>query len=259
MSETVLVVDDSALARCKARGPLEEAGYDVEEAHDGRQALERLDEGGLTCVLLDYEMPDVDGLEVLERMADAGHEVPVVVLTASDDAEVAQQFLQAGASDFLDKDTLMDLRVVNAVRRATVLARPDALAEVPASDRARVLVVDDSHVVRTLVDRLLAEGPTPVELDEAGDVGTALSQIQDRDYDVLLVDHQLPDGEGPEILEALAEGCLQAKTMALTGNLDPDVARRFLHAGAYDVWTKDHECPLRLQVSVDRLVRLNRS
>lgn len=254
----MLVVDDSALARRKAAQPLVEAGFDVEEATDGDEALEHLVSLDVDAVLLDYEMPGRDGLEVLATMQEQGLEVPVVVLTGTDDESVARKFLEAGASDFLTKGPLMDARVANAIARVLTLSAPDAPV-LDESDPVRVLVVDDSEVSRRVVVETLLSGDAQVDVEEATDGAEGLAAAREGGFDVLLLDHQLPDLSGLELLEALREEGIQTPALALTGDPSPDVARGFMDAGAYDVWSKDAETPLRLQVTVERLARLHRA
>ncbi|MGQ0702468.1 MAG: ATPase, T2SS/T4P/T4SS family [Gemmatimonadales bacterium] len=100
----ILVADDDPQMRRLCRSILERAGYRVSEAADGLEALESVESGQFDLLLLDIDMPRLDGLGVLEelraRIKTAG--VPVVVLTArTDDTEI--RVLELGAQDFLSK------------------------------------------------------------------------------------------------------------------------------------------------------------
>ena len=101
----VLVADDSATLRLLATSSLESAGYRVREAPDGWAALEEVAAGGVDVVLLDVEMPGLDGHEVLARLkADpATRDVPVVFLTGRSGSEDMVQALRDGAHDDLRK------------------------------------------------------------------------------------------------------------------------------------------------------------
>jgi DNA-binding NarL/FixJ family response regulator len=104
---SILLVDDHASARRTIRALLEEAGYDiVGEAADGRSALEQAQELGPDVVLLDIQLPDLDGFEVAARLA-AHDRAPRVVLTSSRDAEDYGDLIAAApARGFLAKDEL---------------------------------------------------------------------------------------------------------------------------------------------------------
>ncbi len=98
----VLVVDDDADIRLLLRELLERAGYSVDEAEDGRQALRQLYTTPPALVILDVTMPDMDGYETLERIRDLS-DVPVVMLTARSQELEKVRGLSAGADDYVAK------------------------------------------------------------------------------------------------------------------------------------------------------------
>ena len=101
----VLVVDDVAANRELLDGLLAGLGYDVREAADGQAALDSIELAEPDLVLLDIEMPKLDGLEVCRRLKSdpRGRLVPVVMLTARADRATKLAGLEAGADDFLTK------------------------------------------------------------------------------------------------------------------------------------------------------------
>ena len=98
----LLVDDDDAVRRSVADG-LQLEGFDVVPASGGRAALAALESIVPAVVVLDLAMPDLDGLEVLRRMRDAGHEVPVCILSARDEVEDRVRGLETGADDYVVK------------------------------------------------------------------------------------------------------------------------------------------------------------
>ena len=101
----VLVVDDASVPRVALARRAAALGLRVEQAADGRRALEALRSGPFDLVFLDLEMPEMDGQAVLERMkADpALREIPVVVVSAVDDLARTARAIASGAEDFLPK------------------------------------------------------------------------------------------------------------------------------------------------------------
>jgi DNA-binding NarL/FixJ family response regulator len=104
---TVLIVDDHPSFRASARRVLEDAGYDViGEAQDGRSALTAARDLRPELVLLDVELPDLDGFEVALRLAD-NDEAPAVIMTSSrDGGEFGGMLAVSGARGFLPKGEL---------------------------------------------------------------------------------------------------------------------------------------------------------
>ena len=104
-NETVLVAEDSLTVRALLRAHLRDRGYSIVEAADGEQALSRARESLPDVILLDVEMPKLDGFGVLERLkADPDLcDVPVVFITGRTTAEDAVRGLELGAHDYLRK------------------------------------------------------------------------------------------------------------------------------------------------------------
>jgi two-component system alkaline phosphatase synthesis response regulator PhoP len=111
----ILVVDDEAVVRRTLRALLERAGYAVLEAAHGLEALDLLD--GADLVVLDWNMPQMDGLELLRHLREERPELPVLMLTAHDGEAERVQGLRLGADDYLGKP----------LRNAEFLARIEAL------------------------------------------------------------------------------------------------------------------------------------
>jgi DNA-binding response OmpR family regulator len=98
----VLVVDDDDDIRLLLKELLGRAGYDVDEAPDGRTALRRLYERPPALVILDVTMPEMDGYQTLERIRDLS-DVPVIMLTARSQELEKVRGLSAGADDYVAK------------------------------------------------------------------------------------------------------------------------------------------------------------
>ncbi len=101
----ILVVDDDLLNRILLSTNLQEDGYTVEMAENGRQALEMLDTQPFDVVLLDLLMPEMDGYQVLEQMKANGswRNIPVIVVSSLDEMESILRCIEMGATDYLPK------------------------------------------------------------------------------------------------------------------------------------------------------------
>ena len=99
----VLVVDDEPAVRSSLQRALEIESYTVFLAEDGQQALDRLEHEVVDAIVLDVSMPRMDGLELTQRLRDAGDRTPILMLTARDAIEDRVSGLDAGADDYLVK------------------------------------------------------------------------------------------------------------------------------------------------------------
>lgn len=118
----ILVVDDSSLMRMGLTRSLKTLGFEnVTGASNGKEALEKIRTGHLDLILLDIEMPEMTGLQVLEVLkADKMTEVPVIVISGGTDAEDAIRCIEMGAEDYLPKSfnpVLLRARVTNALHK----------------------------------------------------------------------------------------------------------------------------------------------
>ena len=105
MTRTCLVVDDSRVVRKVARRILENHGFAVIEAADGQQALETCQSALPDCVLLDWNMPVMDGLTFLQHLrAEFGPEKPPVVFcTTENDLDHIERAISSGAQEYIMK------------------------------------------------------------------------------------------------------------------------------------------------------------
>lgn len=100
---SVLVIDDDHDFRSVVCDELAHAGYAVSEANGGREGVRQLEQGDVDVVLLDVQMPDLNGREVLRAARHAGVRSEVVVMTAYPQLETAMECLRAGVFDLLEK------------------------------------------------------------------------------------------------------------------------------------------------------------
>jgi DNA-binding NtrC family response regulator len=161
----VLVVDDvAALAQQYAYDLKRVGGYEALVAHSGREALDLLEREALDCVILDLEMPGMDGFEVLRAMERRGFRVPVVVYTGTGNYDRCVQAIRLGAAGFIDKAEPME-RVVQEVEHA--LERQRLVAQVAVLRRhldghaPLVGVSPAMHQLREAIARV-ARIPSPV-------------------------------------------------------------------------------------------------
>lgn len=99
----ILVVDDER-GMCEfLRFLLQEEGYEVDIAHSGDQALEKVKESKFQLILADIKMPGLDGLEMLRKLREADEDTVVIVMTGYSSLDTAIKAIKYDASDYLTK------------------------------------------------------------------------------------------------------------------------------------------------------------
>jgi DNA-binding response OmpR family regulator len=126
-AKTILIVDDLVTLRQPVRVMLERQGYNVEEASDGYEALQKIAESRPDLVLLDLMMPGMNGAEVLKHIkADARlQDTSIIVLTAVADTWQMRKYIEMGAADYLLKPFTIST-LLDRVRRALGEDEPGA-------------------------------------------------------------------------------------------------------------------------------------
>ncbi len=187
----VLVVDDVApLAQQYAYDLKRVGGYDVQTAGSGNEALDLLSRSAVDCMILDLEMPGMDGFGVLRAMEQQGSEVPVIVYTGTGDYERCIQAVRLGAAGFIDKTEPME-RVVREVE--AVVERERLRAEVASLQRqlGETSLIGDSTALRRLREAIARVAPIPSPVLIMGESGSG-KELVARD-----LHRHGPDPRGP--------------------------------------------------------------
>ena len=152
----ILIVDDEPNVRLMFRTTLESLGYALEEATDGEEALRQHEARPADLILLDLQMPRLDGMATLRRLRDSGGDVPVVIVTAHGSVPDAVAAMRLGAIDFLSKPLSP-----SALRQvvADVLGRTAATDAPPSPVPASASASASPTVVR--------HGPAAIDLTPA--------------------------------------------------------------------------------------------
>ena len=282
MAGKVLIVDDVSTNRLVLKAKLSRSCYETLQAGDGATALAlaRVEQPGL--ILLDMMLPDLDGVEVCRRLrADpATRDIPVIVVTALDDAESRRRALRAGADDFLTKpvDELMLLaRMRNLLRArqtenelgqripavtASGFAEPEAAFE-GAGPRGRIALVARDRAAGVAWRAALAR-----HLQHDFEIFSPSEALNARDGDdapqlfVIDADIDRPGGG----LQLMSELRARAGTRhaALCVVLDPaarDTGITALDQGASELLPRDfepREAALRIATQLRRKLRADR-
>jgi two-component system response regulator AtoC len=172
---SILVVDDEDLIRWSLGERLKEDGYEVLEAGTGREAVERFKEG-VDLVLLDYRLPDTDGLAVLRELKALDPDILVMLLTSFVSVETAVEAMKLGAFHFANKPFNLDEVSANVARALETTRLRREVRQLRASEarpyslRAIVGVSPAIEALRQLVAKVAASPASTVLL--TGESGT---------------------------------------------------------------------------------------
>ena len=238
-----LVVDDSAGAREVFTHMLASLDIDTQDAASGAEALQRISAARLAgqpfrLLLLDWKMPGMDGIEVLTALRRSDSPPPAVIMTTAYDHDELQAALgELSVDAILDKpataSSLLD-SIMGALRRAAPAAPGPAARAIPCFDGRHVLLVEDNEVNRELAEEILVGIGLKVSAAEDGE--QALARLRQDDFDLVLMDCQMPVMDGYEATRRIrAElGLQELPIVAMTANALAGDRERCLEAGMND-------------------------
>ncbi|MET7691775.1 response regulator [Streptomyces sp. NPDC005483] len=217
----LLLVEDNEINQMVAQGMLARLGYSTDTAADGVQALRMAEEHTYQAVLMDCQMPRMDGYsatrELRRRERDGGRHLPVIAMTAGALAEDRERCLAAGMDDYVSKPVTAD-ELQQALTRWVRPTRPQADNEdllVSIEQRLNELrgvgTPADNELVDRLVDHFLVRAP---------EMTSALFHALDRHDTQEIADqaHSLKGAAGNMGAEGLAARCQDLEEHARAGN-----------------------------------------
>ena len=228
---------------------------DLEVVGTGQEFLARLDHKAYDVLLLDNDLPDMDGTEVLKQLALKPVAVPVVMVTGSRDETLVVQVLSLGASDYVPKNGhyLDSLSIVLESAAENYRTRQ---AERVAAGRStsRVLYAEHDPADIDLTRRHFAAAAGHFDLHIVQSSADALALLEKEDFDLVLADLRLPDTSALDLLRESNYRNLRVPFIVVTARGDEEAAAAALKLGAYDYIVKGDAYLTQLPYAIDNAI-----
>ena len=196
----LLIVDDERDTCCNLSDIFTDVGYRVETASDACSALHKMRDMRFEFAVLDLIMPGMDGVSLYREMKRLSPEIVAVLSTAYPGDPQARESQAAGIWRIVPKpvDVALLLELIDeALKQPLVL-----------------VVDDDSEQCANLCDLLRDEG---FRVAIAHDTRTAIDRFRETTFEVILIDMQLPDGDGADVFNSIPQLQPCARTILITG------------------------------------------
>ncbi len=258
-SMSILVVDDNQTNRRILRGVLGEAGAATHLVESGAEALHRLDEldesgAPPDLIIMDVQMPELDGLEVIERLRTYDEyarfrQIPILVLTSANRSDDTRRVRELGVEGYFLKplprpDLLRAVAAIESDRSQSAPRSAQGRGTTVGSESLRhhrVLVVEDNPVNRLVACATLEKAGYKVEVATNG--VEAVAAVKDDEFQLVLMDIQMPEMDGLEATRVIRE--MEAEQdgrplpiIALTAHALEEERERCLNAGMNDFLAK---------------------
>jgi two-component system, cell cycle response regulator len=216
MSKKILTIDDSKTLRMIVGKHLAPFGLEMLQAENGQQGVERARESVPDVILLDYNMPVMDGYHTLIELKQdpALKSIPVVMLTTETVKETVIKLLKLGLKDYIAKPFTREvlLQKLNPIlglyegpnvppEKPQAIVMPEAAAVSPA--KPTILAVDDKASILDLLKTHLGEKFYFITADSGK---AAVNAIEQKRFDYIFLDLSLPDMSGFDVLDAYLRG-----------------------------------------------------
>lgn len=220
----ILVIEDSKFVNDAVKAELETLGHRCDQATRLDEALQLIAEKKYAFIILDLNLPDAYGEELFFSII-RHSEAKIIILTSEQDSEVRATLFKLGVLDYIIKDE----NLVKSVHKIN-----ETMQRILENIDFNVLVVDDSSLLRKQVDMILRA--RSYSIFEAKSAKDAMEVLEQESIDIILLDLELPDMHGTQLLEIIKNdpSYLAIPVLILSGTNDPELISRVLKGGASD-------------------------
>ena len=248
--ERILAIDDSRLVRDMLISLLTENNFDIHVAASGNEGLHYNRNNSYDLILLDYMLPDINGLQMLTKLSKDTPSTPVIMLTSKGNEGIAVQAMKLGAIDYVIKssDFILQLPLIirsaiksNKNRLQKAYSKDIKKEYIPSkihSQRIRVLLVDDNDVMKTLMGQILEINNFATTLVKDGEECLEVLKSKSKDFDLILINFLLPDMDGLELMEKMNKIKINIPSILLSSKGSEITAVKAMKLGAIDYIVK---------------------
>jgi FixJ family two-component response regulator len=220
----ISVIDDDESVRRTTTRLIESFGFRAAAFESAENFLGSGHLNGTSCLIVDVQMPGMNGLQLQSQLAAAGCSIPIIFITAHDDKESRRRAMQAGAIAFLGKP-FSDERLLQAIRLAL-----HEFGDEPRAAGNFISVIDDDESVRRTTTRLIESFGFRTAAFESAEMFVSSGQMHDTSC--LIVDVRMPGMNGLQLQSALAAAGCRIPIIFITAYEDKESHRRAMQAGA---------------------------
>jgi signal transduction histidine kinase len=231
-------------------------GIDLDVVATGEECLVRIEGGGYDALLLDNQLPDMEGTEVLRQLSRRAVSLPVVMVTGVGDEGLAIQVLRLGAWDYVPKDGAYRTRLPRVLENAIAAHRHrEGRRETVRPGPYRILYIEHDPADVDLTRRYFAEAAAHLDLTVINSGSAALDRLAvPGAFDLVLADLRLPVMHALDLLREARGRGLGVPFIIITGRGDEQAAVAALKLGAYDYIVKGENYLLQLPHAIENAI-----
>lgn len=246
----ILIIEDARTINRIIRKELEKLGFAINQAYSFNEAGKALAKRSYDLIILDLHLPDGEGSELIAQIQSLTR-TKVIVLTARNDDELREELFEYGIVDYIVKDSSLIYSIYETIR---------VIEHIITKKSESILVVDDSLFIRRQIKTILE--PRNYRVESAANGSEALKKICKRVYDLIILDMELPDIHGLQLLERIRKDVryFRIPIIVLSGTSNGQIVREILKNGANDYIRKPfvaEEFVLRIDLWIDYFKKIH--
>ncbi|MFH1227709.1 MAG: response regulator [Planctomycetota bacterium] len=233
--EKILIVDDEVMMREMLYNLFSKKGYQVIAAPNGEEAVKQAKESRPDLIVLDLQMPKMNGLEVLKQVREFDKDVEVIILTGMEVDELDKRAGQLGVSGILRKGVGVELFLKSITYALEKRKAKQAGAPAVQTVKAKIMVVDDDADIRFILEKFLHKHGYEVATAQTGE--EALKYIEREKSsppNLVLLDINMPGMDGILTLKKIKELDSEIGVVMISGLNDMELTRKAAELGSYD-------------------------
>jgi PAS domain S-box-containing protein len=235
---SILYAEDNEVNRRLIELLVRKTGADLKMVVNGAEALKAASEEQFDLILMDIQMPVMDGRDATEAIRKSGNTTPIIALTANIMAEDLREYREAGCNDCLAKpvDKKRFYATLSHYLQVVESEPPiDTTAALPQF-KGRVLVAEDNKDNQILMQRYLQK--VGVDIVCAVNGREAVQKALSQTVDLVLMDHHMPEMEGPDAIRMLRQAGFRKPIYSFTASDSKEDLESLKHAGSDGVLPK---------------------
>jgi len=224
----ILIIEDSRTINNIIHNELKKLDFTVSQAFKLSEAKLFLASNKYQLIILDLHLPDGEGSELIANIQSLS-DTKVVVLTSSQDNELREELFQYGILDYIIKDANLLYSISEIVKIIHSLKSPSF---------ENILIIDDSSFICKQIKTILQ--PRNYKVDYALRAKEGVQKLQNKEYNLLILDMELPDLHGLDVLKIIRQNIhfKLLPILVLSGTTTPEIIREVLKNGANDILKK---------------------
>ncbi|MBL6963821.1 MAG: response regulator [Bacteroidetes bacterium] len=227
--------------------------FELTIANDGKQALKLLEKNDYHIVLLDFKLPDIDGIKIIKTIRSHPDSVPIILLTGSGDENLIMQSLKSGANDYVTKKEGYIKKLPGIIRR--VISDSNKMIKPFDHTISKILYIEDETRDIDLLTEYFTENARHLEITATDNEQKALKLLKKTDaFDLVLCDLKLLNNSAIEIMQEVKKYENDIPFIIITGKGDEESALEALKEGAYDYLVKSENYLSKLPYAIENTI-----